>query len=79
MPSSSLVEVEVGVEVVADVEVGVEVKVEVGVEVRGGGSGLGLGLLFRSGGWLEIRRVKLILTQIVVEIKVIVELGKKYF
>ena len=34
LPSSSLVEVEVGVEVGADVEAGVEVKVEVGGEVK---------------------------------------------
>ena len=40
---------------------------------------MGLGLLFRSGewvgGWLEIWRVKLISTQVVVEVEVRVELG----
>ena len=35
----------------------------------------GLGLLFRSGGWLEIWRIKPISTQIVVEDEVGVELG----
>ena len=50
-PSSSLVEVEVGVE----------------VRVEDWGSGLGLGLLFWLGGWLEIWRVKLISTQVLVE------------
>ena len=59
MPSSRLV------------EVGVEVSVEVGV----GGLVLRMGLLFRSGGWLEIFRVKLISTQVVVEVEVRVELG----
>ena len=51
------------------------VEVEAGVEV--GGSGLELGLLFWSGGWLEIWRIKLISTQVVVEVEVGVELGKK--
>ena len=40
------------------------------VEVEVGGSGLGLGFLFWWGGWLEIWRVKLISTQIVVEVEV---------
>ena len=74
MPSSSLVEVEVEfvVEVWVEVEVEVEMVVEVGVEVvvEVGGSGMGLGLLFRSGGWLEIWRVKLISTQVVFEVEV---------
>ena len=38
---------------------------------------MGLGLLFRSGGWVEIWRVKLISTQVVVEVEVGVELGKR--
>ena len=42
-------------------------------EVWVGGSGLGL--LFRSSGWLEIWRLKLISTQVVVEVEVWVELG----
>ena len=53
VPSSRLVEVEVGV----------------------GGSGFWLGLLFRLGGWLEIWRVKLISTQVVVVVEVGVEFG----
>ena len=62
VPSSSLVEVEDGV----------EVRVEVGV----GGFRVGLGLTFPVGwvggvgGWLEIWRVKLISTQVVVEVEV---------
>ena len=78
MPSSSLVKVEVRVEVEfkVEVDVGVDVGVEVEVGVAVGGSGLVLGLLFRSGGWLEIGRVKLISTQVVVEFEVEVELGK---
>ena len=47
---------------------------EVGVEVEVDGWGWGVrvevGLLFRSGGWLEIWEVKLILTQVVVEVEV---------
>ena len=68
VPSSSLVEVWV--------EVLVEVGLRLGVEVGVGGSDFGLGLLFRSGGWLEIWRVKLISTQVVVEVEVCVEVGK---
>ena len=41
---------------------------------------MGLGLLFRSGewvgGWLEIWRVKLISSQVIVEVEVGMELGK---
>ena len=62
MPSSRLVEVEVGV------EVGVKVEVDVGV-------GVGLTFLVGWGGWLEIWREKLISTQVVVEVEVGVELG----
>ena len=40
------------------------------VEVEVGGSGVWLGLLFRSGGWLEIWRVKLFSTRVVVEVQV---------
>ena len=47
---------------------------------------MGLGLLFRSGGWsgwvgawLEIWRVKLISTLVVVEVEVGVELGNNSF
>ena len=55
-------------------------RLRLGLGLRLGGSGFGLGLLFRSGGWvvwggwLEIWRVKLISTQVVVG--VVVELGK---
>ena len=64
MPSSSLVEIGVGV------EVGVEAGVEVGVEV--GGVGFGAGLTFSGGwvGWLEKSDIKLISTQVVVEVEV---------
>ena len=47
-------------------------KVGVGVEV----GGARVGLTFLMGGWLEIWRVKLISTQVVVEVEVGVELGK---
>ena len=61
MPSSSLVEVEVWV----------EVGLRLGLRLRLGLKGLGLALLFgRVGGWLEIWRVKLISTQVVVEVEV---------
>ena len=85
MPSSSLVEVEVdvGVEVDDEVEVGVEVEVEDGVEVEvelgvgvwGVRVGVGLTFLVRR---VEIWRVKLISTQIVVEVEVGVELDKTF-
>ena len=61
-PSSSLVEVEVGV--------------EVRVEDWGAGLGLGLGLLFWLGVWVGCWRVKLISSQVVVEVEVCVEVGK---
>ena len=71
VPSSSLVEVEVEVEVEVGVEVEVWVEVEVGCEVE----------VERKyvppvgwGGWLEIWRVKLNSTQVVVDVRV--ELGK---
>ena len=69
MPSSSLVEV--------------EVEAEVGVEVGVGGSRM-VGLTFSVrwvewvGGWVEIWRVKLISTQVLVEVEVGVELGNNY-
>ena len=49
-------------------------QVRLGLGLRLGG--LGLGLLFWLGGWLEIWRVKLVSTQVVVEVEVGVELGK---
>ena len=83
MPISSLVEGEVEFEIV--VEVGVEVEVEVGVEVgvevrvevgvRGDQGWAWAYFSGRVGGWLEIWRVKLISTQVVVEVEVGVELG----
>ena len=80
MPSSSLVEIEIevgvefevgvelevgiGVEVGVEVEIGVEVEVGVGVW---GGRCWGWAYFFgRVGGWLEIWRVKLISTQVLV-------------
>jgi len=39
--------------------------------------GLGLGLLFRSGGWLEIWRVKLNSTQVGVEVGVELDKNKQ--
>ena len=62
MPSSSLVEVEVGVEVEVEVEVGVEfeVEVEVGVEVGFLGCNLDLSLVVVStftGGWSGGRKI----------------------
>ena len=72
MPSSSLVEFEV------EIGVWVWVEVEVGVEVWGVGAGLTFSVGW-VGGWLEIWRVKLISTQVVVEVEVGVELGKKVF
>ena len=76
MPSSSLFEVEA--EVGVDVEV--EVWVEVGDEVKGGvevevgvwgSGGLGWAYFFgRVDGWLEIWRVNLISTQVVVEVEI---------
>ena len=72
MPSSSLVEVEVEDE--AGVEVGVGVEVEVGVWVK-----MQFSFLTFSGGWwvgwLEKSDIKLISTQVVVEVEVGVELG----
>ena len=78
MPSSSFVEVEVGVEV--EIEVGVEsgVEVEDGAEAEVGVQGLrvGVGLTFSVGwvewvgGWLEFWRIKVISTQVVVEVEV---------
>ena len=70
MPSSSLLEVEVGVEV----GVGVEVKVGVWVKMQ-------FSFLTFSGwqvggvGWLENSDIKLISTQVVAEVEVGVELG----
>ena len=63
MPSSILVEVKVGV--------------KVGVEVGGWAYFFGRWVEW-VGGWLEIWRVKLISTQVVVEVEVGVELGNKY-
>ena len=70
MPSSSLVKVEVGVSL--------EVEVGVGVGVEVGGVWVGVGHTFSVGwvgAWLEILRVKLISTHVVVEVGV--ELGNK--
>ena len=85
VPSSSLVEFEVMVdfEVGVEVEVGIGVEVwvegEIGVEVEVGvgvgGVGVGVGPTF-SVRWLEIWRVKLISTQVLVLVEVGVELGK---
>ena len=65
MPSSSLVEVEVGV------EDGVEGYVRVG----GVRVGVGLTFLLGWGAWLEKVKIKLNSTQVVVEVEVRVELG----
>ena len=74
MPSSSLVEVEV------EVEVGVEVDVEVDATLSFRHSLDGVQILFRwggwVGGWLEKGGLKLISTQVVVEVEV--ELGNTY-
>ena len=70
MPSSSLVEVEV------EVEVGVEVEVDATLSFRH--SLDGVQILFRwlgGWGWLEKWGLKLISTQVVVEVEVGVELG----
>ena len=73
---------QVEVEVEVGVEVGVEVEVAVGVDVvvEVGGRVWGWAYFFGRmggwvGGWLEIWRVKLISTQVVVEVEVGVELG----
>ena len=89
MPSSSLVEIEVKVGV--EVEVGDEVEVEDGVGVEVGvevdatlnfrHSLDGVQILFRwlgGWGWLEKWGLKLISTQVVVEVEVGVELGKNH-
>ena len=75
MPSSSLVEV--GVEFGLMLRLGLMLGLRLGCRSRFGGSGFGLGLLFRSGGWggwvggwLEIWRLRLISTQVVVEVEI---------
>ena len=81
VPSSSLVKIEVMVGVEVEVEIGVEVgaEVEVGVEfwVGVGGVVVGLTFLVGWGGWLEKVEIKLNSTQVVVEVEVKVELGKR--
>ena len=74
MPSSSLVKVEVGV------KVGVEVEFEIDATTSFRHSLDGVQILFRvggwvGGGWLEKWGLKLISTQVVVEVEVGVELG----
>ena len=71
MPSSSLVEVEFDVEV--GVEVEVDVKVDATLSFRH--SLDCVQILFRVVGWLETWGLKLISTQVVVEVEVGVELG----
>ena len=73
MPSSSLVEVEV--EIGAEVEVGVEVEVDATLSFRH--SLDDVQIHFRVGGWLEKWGLKLILTQVVVEVEFGVELGNR--
>ena len=76
MPSSSLAEIKVEVEVEVGVEVWVGVKVEVGVGVGVWVKMQFSFLTFFGGGmgWLEKSDIKLISTQVVVEVGV--ELGK---
>ena len=79
MPSSSLVEleVEVGVEVGIEGGVGVEVGVEVDATVSFRHNLDSVQIFFRLGwGWLKKWGLKLISTQVVVEVEVGVELGK---
>ena len=68
MPSSSSVEVKVEVEVGFEVEVGVDVEVDATLSFRHRLDGWV--------GWLEKWGLKLISTQVVVEVEVGVELGK---
>ena len=79
MPSSSLVEVEVEVEVEVGVEVKVNGKVDATLSFRHSRDGVQILFRWVGGwvGWLEKWGLKLISTQVVVEVEVVVELGNK--